>query len=242
MQKIITKNYAELSQKTAEIIAECIKNKPNAVICIASGDTPLGAYKVFAEMAKNQGIDFSQCTFVGLDEWVGMNKNDEGSCGYYLYRDLFNPLEITEDKIYCFDGKSADLQAECSKIDEIIIKNGGLDLLLVGIGLNGHIAMNEPNTSFDLYCHISQLAQMTIEVGQKYFKSNTPLDKGITIGLKHLQEAKHVILAANGEKKAAIIKQVFESEISEELPATILRKHHNSVVILDESAARLLNN
>jgi glucosamine-6-phosphate isomerase len=240
MQKIITKNYSELSQKTAEIITECIKKKPNAVICVASGDTPLGTYKVLVEMAKNNGLDFSECTFVGLDEWVGMNKNDEGSCGYYLYRDLFNPLEITEEKIYCFNGKSTDLQAECSKIDEIILKNGGLDLLLVGIGLNGHIAMNEPKTSFDLYCHISQLAEMTIEIGQKYFKSNTPLDKGITLGLRHLQEAKQVILVANGEKKANILKQVFESEISEKLPATILKKHHNSVVILDEGAAKFL--
>ena len=241
MQKIITKNYEELSQKTAEMIAEIVKNKPNATICLASGDTPLGTYRVLVEMVKNKEIDLSHCTIIGLDEWVGMNRHDEGSCSYYLYQDLFTPINFPENKIHCFDGKNADLQAECNKIDEIIIKNGSLDLLLVGIGLNGHIAMNEPNTPFDLYCHVVKLTEMTKQVGQKYFKKDTILDKGITLGLRHLQEAKMVILIANGERKASIIQQAMEGEISEELPATILQKHKNAFVILDEVAAAELS-
>jgi galactosamine-6-phosphate isomerase len=125
------------------------------------------------------------------------------------------------------------LAAECALTNEAIAQHGGLDLMLVGLGMNGHIGLNEPNTAFDTYAHVSELAEVTVSVGQKYFNGQTALTQGITVGLRHLQEAKTVILIATGAKKAKIVERVCSEEISEKLPASILKQHKNSYFWVD---------
>lgn len=230
-------NYEELSVATASLIIKVLKKKPEALICIASGDTPLGVCKC---LAKSDPELFSKCTFVGLDEWAGMDENDEGSCKYGIYQYLLKPLNIPQERIKYFDAKSADLDLECEKINEFIAYRGGLDVMLVGVGMNGHIALNEPNTSFETYAHVSDLAEITISVGQKYFTKPTILTQGITLGLKHLQEAKNPILIANGAKKAIVIKKALTEEITEAFPASIIQKIPHSLVMLDYEAAQEL--
>ncbi|MVM35529.1 glucosamine-6-phosphate deaminase [Spirosoma sp. HMF4905] len=233
-------DYATLSQYTAEHIAAIINQKPDALLCLASGDTPIETYHRFVDLVKSDKVDISQCTFVGLDEWVGFGPEDVGSCSYYVFRDLFTPLNLRPEQVHVFDAKATDLAAECAKIDAVIKAKGGLDLLLVGMGMNGHIALNEPGTPFTLGCHVAELAESTKTVGQKYFEKETTLTQGITIGLRHLTEAKEVILLVSGAKKAPILRDALKGPITEQLPASILQTHANGQVWVDEAAGSLL--
>ena len=230
-------NYETLSEATANVIVDVLTQKPEALICIASGDTPLGVCKFLAKSNKKV---FEKCTFVGLDEWVGMDENDEGSCKYGIYQNLFIPLNIPSERIKYFDAKAQDLALECQKINEFIASRGGLDVMLVGVGMNGHIALNEPNTPFDIYAHISDLEEITKSVGQKYFTKDTVLTQGITLGLRHLQEAKLPILIANGNRKADVINMALNGEITEQFPASIFQKLEHGLVMLDFEIAEKL--
>jgi glucosamine-6-phosphate isomerase len=228
-------DYEALSEATANLIIEVLKKKPDALICIASGDTPLGVCKFLAKSDKNL---FEKCTFVGLDEWVGMDENDEGSCKYGIYQNLLIPLNFPSERIKYFDAKAQDLDSECQKINEFIASRGGLDVMLVGVGMNGHIALNEPNTPFDIYAHVSDLEEVTKSVGQKYFTKETILTQGITLGLAHLQEAKLPILIVNGQRKAPVVNAALTGEITEKFPASIFQKIERSIVLLDLEAAQ----
>ena len=230
-------NYEILSEATANLIIDVLKQKPEALICIASGDTPLGVCKFLAQSDRKL---FEKCTFVGLDEWVGMDENDEGSCKYGIYQNLLIPLNIPAERIRYFDAKAQDLESECQKINEFIASKDGLDVMLVGVGMNGHIALNEPNTPFDIYAHVSDLEEITKSVGQKYFTKDTILTQGITLGLAHLQEAKWSILIANGLRKASVINVALTDKITEKFPASIFQKLENSTVMLDIEAAQKL--
>ncbi len=233
-------DHATLSQYTAEHIAAIINQKPTATLCLASGDTPIETYHRFVALAQAKRVDVSQCTFVGLDEWVGFGPNDFGSCSYYVFRDLFTPLNLRPDQIHVFDAKATDLAAECDRIDAVIQSRGGLDLLLVGMGMNGHIALNEPGTPFTLGCHVVELAESTKTVGQKYFEKETTLTQGITIGLRHLTEAHEVILLVSGSKKAPVLREALHGPVTEQMPASILQTYPNAQIWVDEAAGSLL--
>lgn len=222
-----------LADHAARHIAHLLTRKPDATLCLASGETPIATFHALVALAQSGHANLDRCTFVGLDEWVGMGPTDEGSCSYYLFRDLFAPLQIRPEQIHYFDAKATDLAAECRRIDTVIHERGGIDLLLVGIGLNGHIALNEPGTPFTNYCHVSELAETTITVGQKYFSSPTALSHGITLGLQHLMEAHEVILMASGERKAEMIRQALNGPVTEQFPASIIQKHPHAHVWID---------
>lgn len=232
--------HAELSQHTAEHIADLINRQPDALLCVASGDTPIETYHRFVALAQAGRVDVSRCTFVGLDEWVGFGPDDVGSCSYYIFRDLFRPLNLRPDQIYVFDAKVNNLAAECAKIDAVIDQHGGLDLLLVGMGMNGHIALNEPGTPFTNGCHVVELAESTKTVGQKYFDKETPLTRGITLGLRHLTQAREVILLVSGEKKAPVLRDALTGPVTEQLPASIVQTVPNAKVWVDAGAGSLL--
>jgi len=240
MELKVYKNYQQLSAGIADEMLNLLKQKPEAVICIASGDTPKLAYQLFAEKAIAEKTDVSQCTFIGLDEWVGIPPENEGSCQYFFRKYLFDPLNISKDKIHLFNSLSPSLEDECKKMDEVIFAKGPIDLMIVGIGINGHIGFNEPGVSFDLYSHVINLDETTVSVGQKYFSGPTALQKGITLGLKHFIESGKAIVMANGTKKAAIIKKALEDDISNLVPATIINTHAQGVVMIDEEAAAML--
>jgi glucosamine-6-phosphate deaminase len=154
-----------------------------------------------------------------------------------LKRDFFDHNPIAYDQIVSFDVLAENLELECKRINHLIDSRGGLDVMLVGVGTNGHIGMNEPGTLFDTYAHLGELAEETKSVGQKYFSKPTKLAMGITLGLKHLQEAKLPIVMANGQKKAAIIAKALSIKPTEQLPASIVQKIPQAFVMLDQEAA-----
>lgn len=233
-------DHDTLSQYTAEHIAAIVNQKPDALLCLASGDTPIETFRRFVKLAQEERVDVSQCTFVGLDEWVGFGPDDAGSCSYYVFRDLFIPLKLRPDQIYVFNAKADELAAECTRIDKLIDSRGGLDLLLVGMGMNGHIALNEPGTPVDLGCHVVELAESTKTVGQKYFTQETTLTQGITLGLRHLTAAHEVILLVSGEKKASMLREALRGPVNEQVPASILQDQPNAQIWIDEAAGSLL--
>lgn len=223
-----------LAQNVADYIHKLIKEKPDATLVLTSGDTPKRAYQLLA--AQSNVKEFVDCMIIGLDEWVGIGPENEGSCQYIVEENLLKPLGVSPSNYTFFNGLSNDLQAECQRIDALITKRGGLDFIIVGVGLNGHIGLNEPGYAFDNYCHVTELAPITEEVGQKYFKSETPLTQGVTVGLKHLLEAKTAMLMASGERKAEIIKQTVYAKISPEIPSTVFQLHSSGLIWLDEAA------
>lgn len=233
-------NYEALSEATANAMIDLVKQKPGAVICLASGHTPLLPCKIFVQKAYELHMDISQTTFLGLDEWVAVPPENEGSCHYFLHHTVFNPLKLQQHQIHVFNSMTNDLDSECKKMDKTIFDKGGIDLVIVGIGMNGHIGFNEPGVDFTNYSHVIELDKTTVSVGQKYFSSAVKLTKGITVGLQHLMEAKQVILIANGEKKAAVIKKAITEKLSVQIPATIMQTHKNGVIMIDKEAASLL--
>lgn len=233
-------DYDALSQQTADEVIALVKEKPTAVICFASGSTPVGTCEWLVEKANVQKIDFSQCSFIGLDEWVGIPKDNTGSCHYFQYHYLLSPLNISAAQVFLFDAMADELEEQCRQMDKAIAAKGGIDLMIVGIGMNGHIGFNEPGVDFKLLSHVINLDETTQSVGQKYFSDTPTLAHGITLGLGHLRKTKKVILIANGVKKAAIIKQAIEEPVTPKIPATILQTHKNSFVFLDKEAASLL--
>lgn len=229
-----------LAQHTAEHLAAVVRQKPDALLCLASGDTPTETYRRFAGLVQSGRADVSRATFVGLDEWVGFGPDDRGSCSYSVFRDLFAPLGLRPDQVQYFDAKATDLAAECARIDAVIRANGGLDVLLVGMGMNGHIALNEPGTPFGLYSHVIELSESTKTVGQKYFDQPTVLTRGITIGLRHLSEAREVILLVSGAKKSPMLREALTGPVTEQVPASLVQTHPNAHVWIDADAGQLL--
>lgn len=241
MKLVVEKDYDTMSLRAARHVTELVKKKPEAVICIAAGDTPKLTCDLIVQIAKKENIDFSHCFFISLDEWVGIPPKNEGSCQYFLRTYLFHPLHITEKNIHLFNALADDMREECRSMDDTIRQHGGIDLIIVGVGRNGHIGFNEPGVSFEKYSHVIDLDETTQSVGQKYFREHTTLTQGITLGLQHLIEARKAVLIANGEKKAQVMKEAIEDEISPRIPASIMRKHADAEIILDKEAASLLS-
>ena len=241
MKISIYKNYNEMCSAAAALIIEQVKAKPGSLLCFPSGDSPAGVYKKLIISMLNGEVDFSNCYFIGLDEWVGMGAENEGSCTHSLLENFFTPANIQSDKIMFFDAKADDLDLSCKKMDNFVMAKGPIDVMMVGIGMNGHIGLNEPGISVELYAHHSALTPVTIEVAKKYFKERPSLHEGITLGLKHLSESKMPLLIASGEKKAEIIEKALQEDVTTQLPASIFQILRQSRVLLDDAAASKLS-
>lgn len=241
MKVNIRENYDAMSKSVSDQIINYINNKPESLLCLAGGDTPLKTFEYLVKADENKEVDFSKAKFVSLDEWVGLGSSTKGSCVETLYTHLYDKLSINVEKQVCFfDGLSEDLDKECKRVDEFIGGSNGIDICLLGIGMNGHLGFNEPNVDPELKCSVIPLDPVTKTVGAKYFDEDVNVTAGITVGLKHLLASKELILIANAEKKAEIVKKTIEGKITIEVPSTMARKNENSVIYLDEEAASKL--
>ena len=237
MQLKILKDYTDLSLHAATMIINQIKKKKNSVLCFASGDTPRLTLQKMVEMAQADHIDCSSIQFVGLDEWVGISPDVPGSCSSFFHETFLSPLQIPNDNIHLFDAMASDLQVECAKMDELISALGGIDIMVVGIGVNGHIGFNEPHTPWNLKAHVAELHESTRTVGQKYFDTSMSLTEGITLGFQYLLDASQVILMASGLAKSDTIRTALTESPSEKIPASVITVHAGGWVLLDEAAA-----
>ena len=240
MKQIIFENYSELSVKTAEQIAAIILEKPDALLCFPAGETSLGTFNQLIVLNKTGKISFKDCKIVGLDEWINLGSMKSENCFSFLKKYLFDHIDYSVENLCFFNGESTDPEQECIKTDDFIKKYGPIDMMLLGIGMNGHLGLNEPGTSFDLYSHIVKLDDVTKKVGQKYFTDKIKLTSGISLGLKSIMEAKTVILQLNGDKKAEIARRLVDSEISTDFPASVAKLHPNAFLLLDREAAQYL--
>ncbi|MCU7548682.1 glucosamine-6-phosphate deaminase [Chitinophagaceae bacterium LB-8] len=237
MEIFIADTYQEMSSLAAQDLLSLMQERERPVLSPASGDSPTGLYREIVRRFQAREVDVSKWKFVSLDEWAGMNGSDEGSCRYYLNQQLFYPLQLSQDQIFFFDGKAYNLEAECERIERFIKEQDGIDVAVVGVGMNGHVGLNEPGVNPSLRSHIMNLDAVTKQVGQKYFKEQKQLTKGITLGLGNLMEARYIFLLISGAHKADIAQKVLQGPISEQLPASLLRHHPGLRVYMDREAA-----
>jgi galactosamine-6-phosphate isomerase len=240
MQLVILETYNELCKRIADDLLQLTASLDQPLICPASGDTPLGVYHELVKRVNDKKLSMDNWNFVGLDEWMGLSSDDEGSCRNSLDKAFFHPLNIPETHISFLDGKSLDPKGECRNAEVYIQSLDGIDVALLGLGMNGHIAMNEPGTPKTSRAHISFITKETQEVGQKYFKTPTIIKEGLTLGIGTLLEAKHIMLMVTGSKKAAIVKRLLSSKETEDLPASFFLSHPHITIYLDKEAASLL--
>jgi glucosamine-6-phosphate isomerase len=238
-KKVFT-DSAQASRYCADTLAAIIGQKPDALICLAAGHTSLEMFDMLAEDNKEGKIDFSNVKVVGLDEWAGLSDEDDGSCGSFLRRNIYGRINLREENIRLFNGKAPDLVQECRDIDRFIEDNNGIDYMLLGLGINGHLALNEPGVDPGSTSHIMPLDAVTKQVAVKYFDDMPELTRGVTLGIKNILDSKRIQLLVTGKKKREIVKRIFGSEVTNMLPATLLFSRRNAEFILDEQAAELL--
>jgi len=238
MRILVTEDYAAMSRTCAELIATQVQSKPNSVLGLATGSTPIGTYQELIRMHKESGLDFSAVTTFNLDEYYPIQKSNDQSYDYFMKEQLFNHINIDFARLNIPNGEASDIAEECAAYEANIKAAGGIDFQILGIGLNGHIGFNEPDDSFAARTHQVTLDDSTIEANARFFASKDEVPKqAITMGIGTIMAAKTVLLMINGAKKAAIAKQTIFGDITPRVPASVLQLHQNVIVALDADAA-----
>ena len=236
MNYIKVKTYDELSKKASAIIASQIIMKPDCVLGLATGSSPLGTYKYLADMCAAGDLDFSRVTSVNLDEYAGLEGTHDQSYRYFMDTNLFSKVNIDREKTFVPSGTAADLEKEGEAYDKLISELGGIDLQLLGIGLDGHIGFNEPDSVFVAATHPVKLDESTIDANARFFASRDDVPRyAITMGMMSIMQAKKILLIANGESKRAILERAFSGPVDSMVPASILQLHPDVTVIFAEN-------
>ncbi len=242
MKIIITKDYEELSTKAAAVMLEVIKQNPKAILGLATGTTPLGLYSRMITDHRENGTDYSKIRTVNLDEYKGLPKTHEQSYAYFMKKNLFEGLGIPTENTNIENGMATDVEAECARYDALL-EEFPRDIQLLGLGSNGHIAFNEPNTPFGSGTHVVTLAESTVKDNARLFKDITEVPrKAYTMGIKQIMQAKKVLILASGANKAEAVYKAVKGKVVEEVPASILQLHPDCILIADKAAANKYEN
>lgn len=244
MQLFIEKDYSAMSKRAAQIFADEIRKKPDLVLGLATGSTPIGTYKELIRMHNEEGLDFSQVISFNLDEYYGLTPDNPQSYNYFMYDNLFNHINIQKENVHIPDGRASDIENYCKEYDNQIEKYGGIDLQLLGIGVNGHIGFNEPSDELIVGTHLTNLTEDTIKANSRFFDSpdQVPI-KAITMGIGSIMKAKKIVLLANGKGKAEIMAKLLNNNfVTTKNPASLLMLHQDVTIIMDEEAASQLKN
>ena len=243
MNLIETLNYKEMSRKAANIISAQIILKPDSVLGLATGSTPIGIYEQLIEWYQKGDLDFSKITTINLDEYKGLSKENTQSYFYFMKKKLFDFVNIDTKRTYIPDGMEADTKKACDDYNLIIKNAGGIDLQLLGLGKNGHIGFNEPDNTFEQQTHLVNLSQSTIDANSRFFSSMEEVPTmAYTMGIKNIMLAKKIIVVVSGLDKAEIVKKAFFEEVSPWVPASILQMHPDVTIIGDKDAFSLIYN
>ena len=241
MRFIVTKDYNDMSRKAANIISAQIITKPNCVLGLATGSTPVGTYKQLVEWYNKGDLDFSEVSTVNLDEYRGLDHDNDQSYYYFMMNNLFKHVNIDLSRTHVPDGTEADPEKACADYEEIVKSYGGIDLQLLGLGHNGHIGFNEPADDFPKVTHCVDLTESTIKANARFFEKIEDVPtQAYTMGIGTIFKARRILLIASGKDKAEIVKKAFCGPIDPQVPASILQLHPDVTVVLDEDAASLL--
>ncbi|HWR39805.1 MAG TPA: glucosamine-6-phosphate deaminase [Patescibacteria group bacterium] len=241
MRIVIVKSYEEMSSRAARIVAGQIYLKPDSVLGLATGSTPLLMYQELIRVHKEIGLDFSEATTFNLDEYLDLEPDNPHSYHYYMFQNFFNHINIRRENIHIPCGQPDDIARECERYDAQIHQVGGIDLQILGIGSNGHIGFNEPDIKFEATTHKVKLDEETIAANSRFFSTTAEVPRyAISMGIKTIMHAKKVLLLANGTAKAEAIYRTIYDGITPEIPASILQLHQDVSIIVEEKAARLL--
>ena len=235
------KNYQDMSRKAANIISAQIIMKPDCVLGLATGSSPVGTYKQLIEWYNKGDLDFSKVTSINLDEYKGLSPENDQSYRYFMNYNLFNHVNIDKSRTFVPDGLESDSQKACDAYNEIIRQTGGVDMQLLGIGGNGHIGFNEPGAAFEKETHCVDLTESTIRANARFFESMDEVPKqAYTMGIKNIMSAKKVLLIASGAGKAEALYNSLYGPITPNVPASILQLHPDLTVVADEDALSII--
>ena len=231
------KDYKDMSRKAANIISAQVIMKPNCVLGLATGSTPIGTYDQLVEWYNKGDLDFSEVTTVNLDEYKGLPRTNDQSYYYFMHQHLFDRVNIDPERTNVPNGMEPDAEKECGRYEELIRSLGGVDLQLLGLGHNGHIGFNEPGEAFEKETHCVDLTESTIQANSRFFDSIDQVPtQAYTMGIKSIMMAKKILIVANGEGKADIVARAFWGPVTPDVPASILQMHPNVTVVCDEAA------
>lgn len=240
MNIIRAKDYQDMSRKAANIISAQIIMKPDCVLGLATGSTPVGTYRQLIEWYEKGDLDFSRVSTVNLDEYRGLTHIDPQSYYYFMQENLFDHVNIDKAATHVPDGTNPDAADACAKHEQIIKSLGGIDLQLLGLGNNGHIGFNEPGAAFEKEIHLVDLAESTIRANARFFASIDEVPKqAYTMGIRTIMQAKKILVVVSGEGKADIVSRAFFGPVTPEVPASILQMHPDVTVVCDEAALSL---
>ena len=237
MRIIATKDYNDMSKKAANILSAQVIMKPDCVLGLATGSTPIGTYEKLVEWYEKGDLDFSQVTSVNLAESKGLDRKNAQSYYYFMHEHLFNHVNIKEENTNVPDGTQPDGEKECARYEELIRSLGGVDLQLLGLGHNGHIGFNEPADAFDKTTHCVDLTESTIEANKRFFASADEVPRqAYTMGIGTIMQAKKILIIVSGEDKADIVRDAFFGPVTPRVPASILQMHSDVTLVADEAA------
>lgn len=239
MEVIIRESAESASESAARVVARLVREKPDAVLGLATGSTPLKLYQALIRHHREEGLDFSRVTTFNLDEYVGLEKDHPQSYYRFMWENLFSHINVSPDRVHVPDGMARDIPGFCAEYEHRIAAAGGIDLQVLGIGSDGHVGFNEPTSSFASRTRIKTLTEQTVKDNARFFKgdpSRVP-HHCITMGIGTIMDARRVILLAFGEGKARAIADTVEGPVASIMPASILQHHEQAKIFLDEGAA-----
>jgi glucosamine-6-phosphate deaminase len=241
MRVIVEKDQPGVSRRAAQFVAGLVRRRPNCVLGLATGSTPLGMYAELIRMHREEGLDFSRVVTFNLDEYVGLAGTHPQSYRYFMQTNFFDHINVDPRDTHVPDGRALDFEAYCEQYERMIAEEGGIDLQVLGIGSDGHIAFNEPGSSLGSRTRLKTLTEETIRDNARFFGSEQEVPRlAITMGVGTILESKQCLLLAAGKNKAKAIRETIEGPITAQVTASALQLHRDVIAILDEEAARLL--
>jgi len=241
MKILVTDDYTQMSRMAANLISAQVIMKPNCVLGLATGSTPIGIYEQLISRYEKGDLDFSQVTTINLDEYKGLAPDNDQSYRYFMDTHLFDSINIRKECTYVPDGLEPDSAKACADYNQIIADCGGIDLQLLGLGLNGHIGFNEPSTAFEKETHCVNLSESTIQANSRFFESMDMVPRqAYTMGIKTIMQAKKIVIVVNGKAKAQIVKDAFFGPITPNVPASVLQLHNDVTLVGDKDALSLI--
>lgn len=234
-------DYETMSNAAAEIVVRKLREKPDAVFLIPTGTTPLGMYRRLVALHEGRGLSFARATFFNLDEYLGLPDDHPASYHVYMKEHFYGLIDADPALVHVPKGAAPDPEAECGRYEAEILASGGVDLCVLGIGRNGHIGFNEPGAPFDSRTRVVRLAETTRLVNATDFEGSRAPERAITVGMRTIFEAREVLLLASGANKAGAVAAAMEGGVTPEVPASLLRRHPDTIFLLDRDAASALD-